>query len=102
MRLFVFFIVIFACFNLSAKEVSAFSNIKMPNPVPNVANDTLIFDLEHAVYSTVLNVSYIDLPIVIKTNAPVNSFDFRMKFNQSISIKVIFRRHTFILFHKFN
>ena len=83
MRLFIFFIVIFACFKLSAKEESAFSNIKMPNPIPNVANDTLIFDLEHAVYSTVLNVSYIDLPIVIKTSEPVNSFDFRMKFNQS-------------------
>ena len=55
----------------------------LPTPPPDVANDTLFFDLQHAIYSFSNGVTYFDLPIYVKSKSPVSSFDFRIKFDQT-------------------
>ncbi len=45
-------------------------------------NDTIVFDINQAVYSTNSGVTYIEIPVLLKsTNTAINSFDFWFQFN---------------------
>ena len=60
------------------------SHIMSPPPgTPDVANDTLFFDLQNAIFSFSNGQTLFDVPIYVKSKGSVSSFDFRMKYNQS-------------------
>lgn len=45
-------------------------------------NDTIIFDINQAVFSSVGTINYIEFPVILKsTNTAINSFDFWFQFN---------------------
>jgi hypothetical protein len=47
-------------------------------------SDSIVFDLNQAIYSTVSSVNYIEIPVWIKsTNASISSFDFWFQFDAS-------------------
>ena len=52
-------------------------------PTPPLQEDTLFFDLNNAVTSSVGDVTYLDLPVYIKSVSSHFSFDFWFKFNES-------------------
>jgi len=76
-------IILLLNFQLYAKQEYTLQNQSTFLPPPDVANDTLFFDLRNAVYSFTNTTKWIDIPIFIKSKGPVSSFDFRLKFNQS-------------------
>ncbi len=78
MKVLLYIIVFFGFF-----EVSANVNLSSPPPPTSVANDTLFFDLQNAIYSNSGSNYFIDLPVYIHSVNQIRSFDFRMKFNQS-------------------
>ena len=83
MKLVILFITLLSSFTLFSNSVNNSEKNKFPNPPPNVANDTLVFDLQNAILSTTSGLSYIDIPLFIKSTVPVSSFDFKLKFDQS-------------------
>jgi PKD repeat protein len=71
---------------INAKETkNIYNNNKtfLPTPPPDVANDTLFFDLQNAMYTFSKTENFVDIPIFVRSKGPVSSFDFRMKFNQT-------------------
>lgn len=45
-------------------------------------NDTIIFDINQAVFTNVGGINYIEFPVILKsTNTAINSFDFWFQFN---------------------
>ena len=83
MKLVILFITLLSSFTLSANEVISTKNNRFPTPPPNVANDTVVFDLQNALLSTNAGLTYIDIPLYVKSTIPVSSFDFRLKFDQT-------------------
>ncbi len=74
------FIVSILCFI----DISAKVELSSPPPAsPSVANDTLFFDLQNAIYSNTGNVYFLDLPVYLHSPNQIRSFDFRMKFDQT-------------------
>ena len=78
-------LILFFTIQLQAKETTIICNNKslLPTPPPDVANDTLFFDLQNAMYTFSKTGNFIDIPIYVRSKGPVSSFDFRMKFNQT-------------------
>jgi len=76
---------IFFAAKINAKETINKYNYMtfLPTPPPDVANDTLFFDLENALYTFSISGNFVDIPIYVRSKGPVSSFDFRMKFNQT-------------------
>ncbi len=76
---------LFFAAQLNAKETnnSCKNNAFLPPPPPDVANDTLFFDLQNAMYTFSNTGNFVDIPIYVRSKGPVSSFDFRMKFNQT-------------------
>lgn len=62
---------------------SAFTQQHLQKPVNSKAlNDTIVFDINQAVYSNSAGVYYIEIPVILKsTNQAINSFDFWFQFN---------------------
>jgi hypothetical protein len=85
MKKILWILILFFASQLNAKETLNYSKSTsfLPPPPPDVANDTLFFDLQNAIYSFSNGVTYFDMPIYVKSKGPVSSFDFRMKFNQT-------------------
>ena len=78
-------LILFFTIQLQAKETTIICNNKslLPTPPPDVANDTLYFDLQNAKYTFSNTGNFVDIPIYVRSKGPVSSFDFRMKFNQT-------------------
>ena len=77
---------LFFAAQLNAKETkNIYTNNKtfLPPPPPDVANDTLFFDLQNAMYTFSKTGNFVDIPIYVRSKGPVSSFDFRIKFNQT-------------------
>jgi gliding motility-associated-like protein len=85
MKKIVWILILFCTVQVHAKENnnSAHGATFLSTPPPDVANDTLFFDLQNAIYSFSNGITYFDMPIYVKSKGPVSSFDFRMKFNQT-------------------
>ncbi len=67
-----------------ANETDSRNIGKTPNPPTyDVSNDTMFFDLNHAVVTTSQMATYYDVPVSIKSPGPINSFDFWFHFNQT-------------------
>ena len=78
MRTLLFIISFFIFFDISATV-----ELSSPPPPPSVANDTLFFDLQNAIYSNTGTSYYLDLPVYLHSSNQIRSFDFRMKFDQA-------------------
>jgi len=77
-------LILFFTIQLQAKETTIICNKSLlPTPPPDVANDTLFFDLQNAMYTFSKTGNFVDIPIYVRSKGPVSSFDFRMKFNQT-------------------
>lgn len=79
MRTLLFIFSIFAFIDISAKN----ELLTPPPSTPSIANDTLIFDLQNAIYSNTGNAYFLDLPVYLNSLNQIRSFDFRMKFDQT-------------------
>ena len=62
---------------------SAFAQQNLQKPANAKAiNDTIVFDINQAVYSNTAGINYIEIPVILKsTNQAINSFDFWFQFN---------------------
>ena len=79
MKALLLIITFLGCINISANV-----NFITPPPItPSIADDTLFFDLQNAIYSNTSGSFFFDLPIYFHSNNQIRSFDFRMKFDQS-------------------
>lgn len=60
-----------------------FSQSHLQKPSPEKAmNDTIVFDINQAVFTSVGSIHYIEFPVILKSsNAAINSFDFWFQFN---------------------
>ncbi len=61
----------------------AFSQSHLQKPTHEKAvNDTIVFDINQAVYTNTAGINYIEFPVILKsTNMAINSFDFWFQFN---------------------
>ena len=61
----------------------AFSQSHLQKPSHEKAvNDTIVFDINQAVFTNVGSINYIEFPVILKsTNTGINSFDFWFQFN---------------------
>ena len=68
MKKIVWILILFCSVQLHAKENnnSAHGATFLPTPPPDVANDTLFFDLQNAIYSFSNGITYFDMPIYVK------------------------------------
>jgi PKD repeat protein len=71
-------------FVISLQQV-AFSQNQLQKPQQEKAiNDTIIFDINQAVYSNTGGINYIEFPVILKSsNIAINSFDFWFQFDLS-------------------
>ena len=61
--------------------VSAQSHLQKPQHEKSV-NDTIVFDINQAVFTNVAGINYIEFPVILKsTNTGITSFDFWFQFN---------------------
>lgn len=61
--------------------VFAQSHLQKPSHEKAV-NDTIVFDINQAVFTNVAGINYIEFPVILKsTNTGINSFDFWFQFN---------------------
>lgn len=62
-----------------------FSQRHSQKPIQEKAlNDTIVFDINQAVFSSVGSINYIEFPVILKSsNTAINSFDFWFQFNVS-------------------
>jgi PKD repeat protein len=61
--------------------VSAQSHLQKP-PHEKALNDTIVFDINQAVFTNVGSINYIEFPVILKsTNTGITSFDFWFQFN---------------------
>jgi hypothetical protein len=74
----ILFILITACI-----QQVAFSQSHLQKPSHEKAlNDTIVFDINQAVFTNVGSINYIEFPVILKsTNTGINSFDFWFQFN---------------------
>ncbi len=83
MKLFIYFFVFLASFNVLADE-SVYGTVKnLPMPLPPAVGDSMFFDLNNSVFTSALGLYYVDIPIYIKTVINPSSFDFWFKFNEA-------------------
>lgn len=61
----------------------AFSQSHLQKPSHEKAlNDTIVFDINQAVFTNVGSINYMEFPVILKsTNTAINSFDFWFQFN---------------------
>ena len=61
----------------------AFSQSHLQKPAQEKAvNDTIVFDINQAVFTNVAGINYIEFPVILKsTNTGITSFDFFFQFN---------------------
>lgn len=61
----------------------AFSQSHLQKPShEKAANDTIVFDINQAVYTNAAGINYIEFPVILKsTNTGITSFDFWFQFN---------------------
>jgi PKD repeat protein len=61
--------------------VSAQSHLQKPQH-EKALNDTIVFDINQAVFNNVAGINYIEFPVILKsTNTGITSFDFWFQFN---------------------
>ncbi|MEY3843730.1 MAG: hypothetical protein RL293_152 [Bacteroidota bacterium] len=74
----IFILLITICFQ---QIVFAQSHLQKPQHEKAV-NDTIVFDINQAVFTNVAGINYIEFPVILKsTNTGISSFDFWFQFN---------------------
>ncbi len=79
MKALLLIITFFGCLSISA-------NVNFISPPPassSIADDTMFFDLQNAIYSSASGSFFLDLPVYLHSKSNISSFDFRMKFDQT-------------------
>ena len=74
----IFILLIAICF-----QQVVFSQAHLQKPSQEKAlNDTIVFDINQAVFTNVAGINYIEFPVILKsTNTGISSFDFWFQFN---------------------
>lgn len=74
----IFILLIAICF-----QQIVFSQAHLQKPSQEKAlNDTIVFDINQAVFTNVAGINYIEFPVILKsTNTGISSFDFWFQFN---------------------
>ena len=74
----IFILLITICFQ---QVVFSQTHLQKPNQEKAI-NDTIIFDINQATFSSVGSINYIEFPVILKSsNTAINSFDFWFQFN---------------------